>query len=750
MTENKNSKQPTHRWKFFRYGGFDQVCLHTAADLLALNQLDQKLWAALSCPTRGVEMDTKTLDMLDTDQDGRIRVPEILAAVKWATSALKDPADLIKGEAALPLAAINDETAEGRELLASARQILRNLGKPEAAIISAEDTADTLKIFAETRFNGDGIICASTSDEETVQAVINDIIACLSPETDRSGAPGVSLEQVETFFTEAQAYADWWQKSQGDASILPLGQDTHAAALALAAAQTKIDDYFTRCRLAAFDPRATVHLNCAEDAYNTLAPKDLSAESDDIAAFPLAMVGAASPLPLKAGINPAWVDVIARLDSTVIQPLLGPKEALSEADWASLKSRFGPYQAWQAEKAGAVVEPLGLERVQDLLAGSAKATLLDLIEQDRALEPEVNAIASVDRLVHYHRDLYQLLNNFVSLRDFYTRKAKAVFQAGTLYLDGRSCELCVKVDDIAKHSTLANLSGTYLAYCHCTRKGSAETMTIAAAFTGGDSDNLMVGRNGIFYDRQGQDWDANIVKLIEHPISIRQAFWSPYKRMARMISQQAEKFAAAREKAVDSSAAAGIETAGKGAEAGKAPAAAPFDVGKFAGIFAAIGLAIGAIGTALAAVVTGFLGLVWWQMPLAIVGLMLLISGPSMLLAALKLRQRNLAPILDANGWAVNTRAIINIPFGGALTQVAELPGGSERLLDDPYASKKRHWKLIIFLIVLLALITALWPKGSLREWHEQGHMLPWDQEPAVEEPAPAAPADATAPAPAP
>jgi hypothetical protein len=123
---------------------------------------------------------------------------------------------------------------------------------------------------------------------------------------------------------------------------------------------------------------------------------------------------------------------------------------------------------------------------------------------------------------------------------------------------------------------------------------------------------------------------------------------------------------------------------------------------------------VGAIGTALAAVATGFFSLVWWQMPLALVGLVLVISGPSMLLAWFKLRQRNLAPILDANGWAVNTRARINIPFGAALTSVAALPAGAERSLVDPYAEKKRHWGLYLVLLVIVAAVVLLWVKGYI------------------------------------
>jgi len=267
------------------------------------------------------------------------------------------------------------------------------------------------------------------------------------------------------------------------------------------------------------------------------------------------------------------------------------------------------------------------------------------------------------------------------------------------------------VDDPAKHGALASLSKTYLAYCDCTRRGGTDKMTIAAAFTNGDSDNLMVGRNGVFYDRNGNDWDATITKIVEHPISIRQAILLPYKRLGRFLGEQIQKMAAAKEKAAIGKTETQIVATAAKAEAGK-PAAAPptpFDAAKFAGIFAAIGLALGAIGTAIASLVTGFLRLAWWQMPLAILGIMVVISAPSVVIAWLKLRQRNLGPILDASGWAVNARVKVNIPFGRSLTGTAKLPPGASRSLQDPYQDKSARGKLWfwgILVLIVAAVVT--------------------------------------------
>ena len=215
--------------------------------------------------------------------------------------------------------------------------------------------------------------------------------------------------------------------------------------------------------------------------------------------------------------------------------------------------------------------------------------------------------------------------------------------------------------------------------------------------------------------RQGRDWDATISKIVDHPISLRQAFWSPYKKLMRMVGEQLQKLAASKAAGVEGKLAETATSAVKKVETTPAAKAAPaqqaFDVGKFAGIFAAIGLAVGAIGTAVASMLTGLLGLKGWQMPLALIGLMLLISGPAVILAWFKLRSRNLGPILDANGWAVNARARINIPFGTSLTQLAQLPEGAQRTLSDPYAEKERPWKTYAAIALMLFAALAWWTR---------------------------------------
>jgi len=689
-----------HIWKFFRTGGLDQVSLETAADLLALGELDQKLWVALSCPVKGLDLDEQTLALIDTDGDGHIHVREVVAAVNWAAAQLKRPADLLVPGPALPLEAISDETPDGKTLLASARHILASLGKKDADAISVADISDTAKILAAKAPNGDGVVTLRAASDAATQDLIKDILATTGGVPDRLGGEGVNLAKIDAFFAEASSYITWAQAA-GEKNLPELGDATAAACRALQAVRVKVDDYFARCRLAAFDGRAIAALNRQESEYLVFAARDLSISGAEVAGFPLAKIDATGRLPLLEGVNPAWRDALQAFHAKVITPLFGAeKTSLSIEEWTALTAKFAPYESWLGSGKVSPIEKIGVARAKDWLASPARQGLVDLVAQDTALAPEYNAISSVARLTRYYRDLRTLLHNFVNFADFYSRDRFAVFQAGVLFLDSRSCELCIQVADAGAHATLATMSKAYIAYVDCRRK-SGETMKVAACFTQGDSDYLFVGRNGLFYDRKGRDWDATITKIIDNPISIRQAFWAPYKKFLRMIEEQVAKRAAA----ADTESTARLQTAATAAVAG-APAGAPpappkkIDVGTVA----ALGVGLGALATAFGMIFSKFVELPSWQIPLVIVGIMLAISIPSMVIAWLKLRQRTIGPLLEATGWAINGRVKVNIPFGTALTDRAVLPANSTRTLADPYEDRDaaRRRKLVIVLVVLI------------------------------------------------
>ncbi len=687
-----------YSWRFKSVGGSSRIDISSGEDIRHLGELDQKLWTVLSCPAQELEFDQKTLDVIDADKDGKIRVGEIVATAQYLTSVLKDADLILKQSDTLELSELNQENENGKKLYDSAKQILANLGL-EKDSISLADTSDSVAIFAKTQFNGDGIITPASADDEALKSVIEDAVATSGGVMDRSGVLGVNAEQIEAFYTACADYSGWCAAKSAE-GVLPYGENTEAALAAVSAIKDKVADYFMRCKLSAFDSESTAALDVQVEKISEISTNNLSACSDQIASFPLARVTAeTSELPLD-GINPAWQAVFSTVKTLVLDVEYPKAKAISEEQWNSVVAKFDAYSAWAGAKKGEAVEALGIDKVNAILSADGKAALLELVEKDKALEGEANAIDDVDRLLHLYKNFYQLLRNYVTFDDFYSKNTPAIFQAGKLYIDQRSLSLCIRVDDMGKHGDMAGLSGMYILYCACVSKSTGKSLNIAAVLTDGDVDNLRVGMNAVFYDREGIDYDATVTKIVENPVSVRQAFLSPYKKFARSITERINKNAAEKENKVMADMTAKANTVNVPTDSAAAVAAVPeskFDIAKFAGIFAAFGMAAAFLGTVLAKLVEH-----WYTPLIAIVIIVVLISGPSMFIAWQKLRKRNLAPVLNANGWAINAHILVNIGFGAGLTELAKFPALES--VDPKAASSKKCRKVRNIVIVILLL----------------------------------------------
>ena len=703
-------KDQKYKWQFENIGGCSRVKISSGQDIAHLDELDTKMWTVLSCPIKGLEIDEKSLKYMDFDADGKIRVNDVVGVSKWITGVLKNPDLLLEGKDTVSIEAINVETEEGLKLSKAAKQILANLGKEETSI-SLADTADISAIFAKTRFNGDGVITPASSEDADEISAITSAVAKTGGTLDRSGVQGVTAPQIEQFYTDLKAYSDWCAAEVP----APFGDQTDAVIAAYQALDAKMKDFFMRNKLASFSPDSTLALDVQTSRIEAISAENLSAKSEEIAAYPIARITGKATLDLTAPVNPAWAAQFKVLQGVAIA---ADKKTLSEEDWAAIGAQFAAYTTWKASKAGATVEDLTIDVVNALLKQDKKQALLDLVAQDAAYKEESDNIEMVDKFLHIFRDFYRLLRNFITFHDFYNKDKTvgSIFQSGTLIIDQRACHLCMKVENMGAHNATAATSGMFLVYCDCTTKTSPAKLQIVAAVTVGEIGSLIVGKNAVYYDNAGVEWDAVITKVVDNPISVLQAFWSPYRRMATAVENLINKSAAEKDNKMMADATAKINAApttlpatpAGGADAAAKPAAAPpFDIAKFAGIFAAIGMAVGMIGTALVTLAKGLWELSWWQLVLVFLGILLLISGPAMVLAWLKLRRRNIAPILNANGWAVNAASKISIPFGETLTDMAKYP---KMKLKDPYAKKGMPaWAKVLITLLILAAAGAVW-----------------------------------------
>lgn len=335
-------------------------------------------------------------------------------------------------------------------------------------------------------------------------------------------------------------------------------------------------------------------------------------------------------LPLKERLNPKHLEAILAFSSACVTPVLGARETLGRLEWKTLKAAFAPYRAWIAAKP--VASP------------GAKA----------ALEEE-------ERLLRYKLGLLEFLENFVNMRRLYAEDALATFQTGTLRIDAKEMNLCFHVDSEAAHSALAEKSKCCVIYLKLSRPADKAERQVCAVVTAGTVRGLYAGRNGVFYDRDGKDWEAVVTKVVEAEVSLVEAFWAPWRKLGEGIASSVKKFLGEKQ----AGAQAKLEAGAQSAQAGGAAMASSV---------AAIGIGVGMMGAALASIMAAVSNMTWWQMLVSIAAVILVVSLPSVVLTWFKLRQRDIGAILNASGWAVNRPMRFSMKRARGFTKCAGNP----------------------------------------------------------------------------
>jgi len=316
--------------------------------------------------------------------------------------------------------------------------------------------------------------------------------------------------------------------------------------------------------------------------------------------------------------------------------LLGERESLTRMEWKTVKAKFAPFRAWRAAK------PVPF--------AAAKAALDD-----------------EERVLRYKTGLPEFLRNYLGMEDLYSLERQAVFQVGTLRIDAKELNLCFHVADEAAHAALAAQSKCCILYLKLRRPSEDATRHICAVVTAGHVGGLYVGRNGVFQDRDGKDWEAVVTRIVEAQVSLAEAFWLPWRKLGDAMMGLAEKFLG--EKQLKNP--ADVAALAKNATAKPADGAASGGNGAaLASSIAAIGIGIGMVGAAAASVMAAVSRLVWWQSLVAVAVIILAVSLPSVILAWFKLRKRDLGAILNASGWAVNRPMRFSMRLARTFTKV--------------------------------------------------------------------------------
>lgn len=709
---------------FRDYGGAYQLVVTDAADLASLDQLDPARWAATSAPLRDLQCDAVFLQALDGDGKGRIRVKQVVEARDWLFERLARRDRLKDRSDVLILEHLDTTVDAGKRLRAAAEHVLSQLAAVDRTRIGLSEVRAFRRQYNTTLANGDGVVPPDFVLDPDVAALAQDVLRVLPPVKDLSGKDGVGGAQLDRFVERGHAYLAWKGRPDKEPDILPWGPDTAAASSLVDALDAKMDEYFLQCDLAAHEALATGMPRLSGEEINALRSGEPGAIRQHLAQSPLAVPRADGRLHLQGAVNPHYQDQLRVLAEQVLGRVLPDAHAITRADWRTVRGVFAAYRAWRAQEPPEPFHVLTPEHLRGLLEGPLPDRLRAVIAVDQAAAPEVEQVAQLEKLILLQRWLLDLVNNFVNFSAIYHPTDNAMVEVGSLVIDGRRLDFCVKVEDRAAHKKVAAESLLFLTYCAITDKdGAPATYEVAAPVTSGERGRIRVGKRGIFLDVHGREWDATVVDVVENPISVLEAVKAPFRKANQFVSRKIEELAGKELAAVEKKAA---ENLNKGVTSAAAPPVAPpapplgpdgkpVAVAAAPGGFSARelllggGLAFAAIGSAMAYVVSALSAIRPLSVVIAVASITAVVGGVGGFLGWLKLRRRDMGLLLEANGWAINVQMKVTRRVGRIFTRVPALPKAhvKDRVELGPQPGEneeeRSHTATILVVVLLLA-----------------------------------------------
>ncbi len=644
-----------------------QVRLLKGADIEHLEELNQMYWLVLSCATTAMGPEGEaTARALDADKDGRVRIPEVLSAVAWLKPRLASFDVLFQPAEGLRIEEIHASTEEGVLL----KRLLTKLAPDGYLTPAAMGTA--FDAFRASDANGDGAI-PPTAVAANLQPIGEAMLAV-------TGDAAITMETLDTFDTALKAYREWQAAEPSDRYPIAAIRNQKA----------KIDAFFLNCDLLRYNPAAMEAMP---------SPKSIDALAEGPIALPS---GALRALPFAEGINPVCLADMAVIE-TLAKSIDAEAEALTPELWEAVQRKVADFGVWFDAKPASADGFMGMD-AEGLTLASAPETrraFEQAIEADLAQAPLAAAFDDLQRLVTLRLGFLRFLQNFVNVEGLYPPSPRALFQTGTLYLDGRACSLCFPIEQAAAaHAAAANNSNCCLVYCALSRPLEGAKRTICAVFTAGTAETLAVGRNGIFVDLEGKDWEATVVQLKPNPMGMLEAFLAPWRKVADAFAEGVRKLIASK----GDTATASMVTKASSATSGTSAAPQASNGAMMASV-ATLGIALSFVATALTGILAALTHTPIWRIALAVLGIVLIVSVPNMILTWFRLRSRDLAPILNASGWAVNRRIGLTPMLGRFFTQRANYIG--RRFTPAPVMTQthsKLKWGLLCLLAVILVL----------------------------------------------
>lgn len=695
----------TGPFRFQRFGHAYHLRIEGVEDLRLIPQLDEALWVATSAPIASFTADRNFLERLEGEGDGRIRAGEVKAEIAWMLRMLADPSGIRPGNTTLMLAAVDGNIEEGGRILRSAGKMLAALEAEEHDRISLGQVRKIEKMEETRAVSEAGVVLPEAAQKPEVTQLLQDVLATVGGKPHPSGEQGVDQEHLERFLAEARELLAW-----KDRETLSLGANTAEAYTLYEALRPRLATYFSLAEATALDPRVAAEVWPWPEELAALDFTTAEEVAANLARAPIARPRADGVLDLDARINPRDREQLAAFWQQVVVPALGPgtSHTLDRAGWTRLQALFAPYVAWVESMPEGSVESLGATTLRRYTEEpNFEAAVRALLDHSRETALVLDNVRLVERLILDQAYMLRFVNSFVSFPHLYDPDQRALFECGTLIMDGRHFTFSVKVPERTQHAAISDASNMFVLYVEITDDQGEHLHELGVPVTCGGRGNLLVGKRGIFKDIYGNERHARVVAIIDNPISLMEATVAPFKRLGRAVTGKIDKLTSGAEAKLETVGEDVVSSVKRSLQETPPPTAAPVQR-SMGGTLAGGGIAVAALGSSAAFITNILADLKLLEILAGLATALLAVALPATISAFVKLRRRDLSVILEGSGWGINARMRLTRSQARTFTHAPPWPANTRGVRGS------RHWWLWLLLIAALLTAFLIWDPLAL------------------------------------
>ncbi len=673
--------------KYKKIGNTYHLYIKSALNIQDILKIHPSLWIAMSAPISAFNIDLTFLQYIDeTEGNGRLIFQEVQRAVKWLIEVLKDHEGINSGADCLVLDSINRDNSDGELIFVETKKILDRIDGHNQDRITLEQIRGVKSEVEKYPVSENGVATVDAASTDELKKYIQDIINVTGGEDHLSGIKGVGLACLDIFNQKLQDYIKWREYysdalNSDNRELLPWGEKTNAVFKQFIKIKDKIDQYFIQCSTLNFSKQVSDNVSFLSDTeFNKMNWHEIAELEQFLVNAPLAKPSDNAVLDLTNVdmINPLFIREVKQFFAEVSAAL--KKNGIEKIDaelWADIKNLFNCYKSWYDSNPESAMDNIDYIQLVSYRDNLLYESLLKIIETCKITALQMSNIRLIEKLILYQKNMLVFVNNFVSMPYLYDKNTPALFEKGNLIIDGRQMNFSVLVEDKASHMKVAKEGNIFILYLQIMPAADNKYIVVVPVTNGGKG-NLAIGKRGVFIDNDGVALDAVVVDIIENPISIREALLLPFKKIKEAFSSRLSGLS----KETDVAFTKNITDVSMGKSITETKPAA----GKTSGfnptsLLMGGSVAIAALGSSFAYIMSKLSSISFMNFLFVAVGIIAVFLFFSLLSTYLKLKRRDLSPILEGSGWSINAKLRLTRKLAKIYTQKPKWPKGSKRKL---------------------------------------------------------------------